>query len=103
LLRPQDDVILVTDLLDADAYPAQDLLWLYSERWGIERMFQQVTEVFGLQGLIGGTPQACIFQFAFCLLLYNMIQVVRGYLAAGQYRQPEEIRRKSCSTTCNGS
>lgn len=91
LLRPQDDVILVTDLLDADAYPAQDLLWLYSERWGIERMFQQVTEVFGLQGLIGGTPQACIFQFAFCLLLYNMIQVVRGYLAAGQYRQPEEI------------
>jgi hypothetical protein len=52
---------------------------------------KQVTEVFGLQGLIGGTPQACIFQFAFCLLLYNMIQVVRGYIAAGQYRQPEEI------------
>jgi hypothetical protein len=91
LLRPQDEFILVTDLLDADTYPAQDLLWLYSERWGIERMFQQVTEVFGLQGLIGGTPQACIFQFAFCLLLYNMIQVVRGYIAAGQYRQPDEV------------
>lgn len=91
LLRPQDDLILVTDLLDADVHPAQDLLWLYAERWGIERVFQQVTEVFGLQGLIGGTPQACIFQFAFCLLLYNMIQVVRSYIATGRYRPPEEI------------
>jgi len=92
LVRPRDeDVILVTDLLDADVYPAEDLLWLYSERWGIEQAFQKVTEVFGLQGLIGGTPQACIFQFAFCLLLYNMIQVVRGYIAEGQNREPEEI------------
>lgn len=85
------NVILVTDLLDANAYPAEDLLWLYSERWGIENVFQKVTEVFGLRGLIGGTPQACIFQFAFCLLLYNMIQVVRGYIAQGQDREPDEI------------
>lgn len=85
------DVILVTDLLDAEMYPADDLLWLYSERWGIEQMFQKVTEVFGLQGLIGGTPQACIFQLAFCLLLYNMIQVIRGYIAEGHDREPEEI------------
>jgi len=85
------DVVLATDLLDADSYPVEDLLWLYSERWGIENMFQNVTEVFGLQGLIGGTPQACIFQFAFCLLLYNMIQVVRGYIAQGQNREPDEI------------
>jgi hypothetical protein len=85
------DVVLVTDLLEADRYPAEDLLWLYAERWGIEQMFQKVTEVFGLKGLIGGTPEACIFQFAFCLLLYNMIQVVRGYVAEGQNREPEEI------------
>jgi hypothetical protein len=85
------DVVLVTDLLDANSYPAEDLLWLYLERWGIENMFQKVTEVFGLQGLIGGTPEACIFQFAFCLLLYNMIQVVRGYIAQGQDREPDEI------------
>lgn len=87
----QRDVILVTDLLDAEAYPAEDLLWLYAERWGIEQMFQQVTEVFGLQGLIGSSPKACIFQLAFCLLLYNMIQVVRGYIAQAQDRQPDEI------------
>jgi hypothetical protein len=92
LLRPEDeDVILVTDLLDADAFPAEDLLWMYSERWGIEQVFQKVTEVFGLQGLIGSTPEACIFQLAFCMLLYNMIQVVRGYIAEGRDCEPEEI------------
>ena len=84
-------LILVTDLLDADAYPAEDLLWVYGERWGIEQVFQKVTEVFGLQRLIGGTPQACIFQFAFCLLLYNLIQVLRGYLAEAHDEEPEEI------------
>jgi hypothetical protein len=85
------DVVLVTDLLDADSYPAEDLLWLYSERWGIENMFQKVTEVFSLQRLIGSSPKAGIFQFAFCLLLYNMIQVVRGYIAQGQDLRPDEI------------
>ena len=84
-------LVLVTDLLDADAYPAEDLLWLYAERWGIEQVFQKVTEVFGLQRLIGGTPKACIFQFAFCLLLYNMIQVIRGFLAEAHDVEPEDI------------
>ena len=44
-----------------------------------------------LNRLIGGTPEACIFQFAFGLLLYNMIHVVRGYIAQGQDREPDEI------------
>ena len=87
----QKPLILVTDLLGADAYPSEDLLWLYAERWGIEQVFQKVTEVFGLKRLIGGNPKACIFQFAFCLLLYNMIQVIRGYLAEAHDVEPEEI------------
>ena len=90
--RPgEKPLILVTDLLDADTYPAEDLLWLYAERWGIEQVFQKVTEVFGLKRLIGGSPKACIFQFAFCLLLYNMIQVIRGYVAEAQDLEPEEV------------
>jgi len=90
--RPgEKPLILITDLLDADEYPAEDLLWLYRERWGIEQVFQKVTEVFGLSRLIGGSPKACIFQLSFCLLLYNMIQVIRGYLAEAHDMEPEEI------------
>jgi Transposase DDE domain len=92
LQRPSEaNVAIVTDLLDADRYPAEDLLNHYLQRWGIEQVFQKVTEVFHLQGLIGGTPKATIFQFAFCLLLYNLIQVVRGYVAAHQQRETETI------------
>jgi hypothetical protein len=86
-----EDVILLTDLLDAEAYPASDLLGMYLQRWGIERMFQQVTEVFGLKGLIGTTPEATLFQFAFCMVLYNIIQVVRAYVAGEQDRPVETI------------
>jgi hypothetical protein len=92
LLRPgEEDIVLLTDLLDPDKYPAVDLLALYAQRWGIERMFQQVTEVFHLGTLIGGSPEATVFQFAFCLLLYNMIQVVRASIAATQRREPESV------------
>jgi hypothetical protein len=92
LKRPkQDDIVLITDLLDAGKYPAIDLLWLYAERWGIERVFQEVTEVFGLLPLIGTTPEAAVFQFSFCLLIYNMMQVIRGYLAQAQDREPDEL------------
>jgi hypothetical protein len=90
--RPGDEPIqVVTDLVDAGAYPAADLLPLYRERWGIERVFQQVTEVFGLQGLIGSSPRATVFQFAFCLLLYNLLQVVRAYVAQGSGHRVGEV------------
>ena len=92
LQRPgEPDVAIVTDLLDANAYPAEDLLTHYLSRWGIEQIFQKVTEVFHLQKLIGSTPKATIFQFAFCLLLYNLIQVIRGNIAALQDRETETI------------
>jgi hypothetical protein len=86
-----EDVILVTDLLDGKKYPATDLLAVYLMRWGIENMFQRVTEVFHLGRLIGGTPQATIFQASFCLLLYNVVQVIRQYIASAQDLEPEAI------------
>lgn len=80
--RPgEEDVILITDLLDADNYPAVDLLSTYLSRWGIEAAFQKITEVFHLNKLISSTPEGTIFQFAFCPLLYNMIEVLRGHVS----------------------
>jgi hypothetical protein len=92
LKRPGEaNVAIVTDLLDDKRYPAEDLLDHYMQRWGIEQIFQKVTEVFHLNKLIGSTPKATIFQFGFCLLLYNMIQLIRGYIAAHQQRNAETI------------
>jgi hypothetical protein len=108
LERPdEEDIILVTNLLDAEAIPAEQLLEVYLARWSIERVFQQVTEVFHLQQLISSSPQGAIFQFALCALLYNLIQVVRGYIAWLQSRpaaslSSEMIFRSTCDqlTAC---
>jgi len=90
--RPGEETVsLIPDLLDAAQYPASDLLSLYLARWGIERVCQQVTEGFPLQALSGTTPQGTVFQCAFCLLLYNLLQVVRAYGATAQVRPPQTI------------
>jgi hypothetical protein len=92
LYRPgEEEVAVITDLLDETLYPAQDLLEVYLMRWGIERVFQQVTEVFELQRLIGSSPQAGAFQAALCLLLYDMIQVCKAYAAQAAERKVEEV------------
>src|SRR4051812_17767289 len=85
LQRPgQEAVAVVTDLLDAAAYPAADLLAVYLGRWQIENVFQQVTEVFALRHLIGSAPRATVFQAALCLVIYNVLQLLRGYIAQGR-------------------
>jgi hypothetical protein len=92
LSRPgQEDVILVSDLLDAETYPAEDLLELYRRRWGIEQVFGQITEVFGLERFIGSSPEATVFQAAFCLLLYNLIGIVKGYVAQAAEVKTSEV------------
>jgi hypothetical protein len=77
----EEDVQLVTSLLDVEAFPAQELLELYRRRWDIEEVFQQITETFALSHLIGCTPQAILLQFSLCLLLYNLMQVIKAYVA----------------------
>jgi hypothetical protein len=94
----EEDVSLVTDLLDGALYPAADLLEAYLRRWGIERMFQRVTEVFALRTLIGSTPEAMVFQGAFCLLLYNMVQVAKAHVASSAGREPEAVSTEKLFT-----
>ncbi len=92
LERPgEKPLVLVTDLLDAERYPAEDVLEVYLQRWGIERVFQVITEVFALQHLIGSTPQGTVFQLALCLWWYNLIQVVRAYVATGAGEAVEQV------------
>lgn len=90
-LEDGQQLVLITSLTDAQAYPARDLLEVYRGRWKIEELFQQVSEVFELRRLIGCTPQAGLLQAAFCLLMYNLIQVIRGYAAQDGNRKREEV------------
>jgi hypothetical protein len=89
LERPgEEPVILVTDLLDAAAVPAVDLLQVYLTRWQIETVFQTITDVFALHHLIGCTPQATVLQASLCLVMYNVLQAFRAYAAVGRPEPP---------------
>jgi hypothetical protein len=87
-------VALLTDLLDEVLYPAEDLLATYLARWQIENVFQAITEAFELRHLIGCTPQATVFQASLCLVMYNVLQVLRGY-AAAVAPEPTEVEALS--------
>jgi hypothetical protein len=90
--RPNDEpFVIVTSLEDAERYPASDLLTLYRRRWGIETMFQQVVQTFDLRHLIGGTPQATVFQAMICLLLYNITLVIRDYVVPAAAKKSSDI------------
>jgi len=92
LVRPgKENLVLITDLLDAEAYPANDLLELYRVRWGIESVFLTVSEVFHLKHLIGSHPQAIIFQASLCMMYYNVLQVLRGLAAQTQKRATQTV------------
>ena len=82
---------VITDLLNEVEYPAEAMLLTYRSRWGIETVFHQVTDVFSLKHLIGTQPKAMLFQFSFCLLLYNALQVVRAHLASHQECEAKKI------------
>jgi len=90
--RAKDDpLIFVTSLLNADLYPAVELLTAYRSRWGIEVMFQKVVQTFDLRHLIGGTPNATVFQAMICFVLYNITLIIRDYAATAAAREPKTV------------
>jgi hypothetical protein len=90
----KDAIIVVTSLLDADRYPAVDLLETYRKRTSIEYVFERITEVFALRRLIGTTPRATLFQLSLCLILYNVLQLVRAYVAHNNRKPLERVSPK---------
>lgn len=92
VFRPgQESIIVVTNLLDATKFPAAELLEVYRHRWDIEQLFQRTTEVYNLRELISSTPQATIFQAAYCFLLSNLIVTLRAYAAQSQDMDPRDV------------
>jgi hypothetical protein len=86
-----DPFTIITSLLDAERYPANDLLLLYRQRWGLETMFQQVVQTFNLRNLISATPQATVLQAVLSLLLYNITLTVRDIVASQAEQKSQDV------------
>jgi Transposase DDE domain len=84
-------LVLLSDLLEPDRYPVDDLLETYLARWDIEGAFQAVTEVFHLRTLFSSSPRGMLAQLALCFLMYNVVHLVKGLIARARGRAERSI------------
>jgi hypothetical protein len=89
--RQTTTLVLISSLLDAAAYPVDDLLDAYLARWDIEGMFQSVTEVFNLRHLFSTHPRGMLVQLVLAFLMHNIVQVVKKIIALEQGRDERRV------------
>jgi hypothetical protein len=71
--RPES-VTLVTTLLDAHKYPAQDIAQLYARRWKIELWFRDIKTSMGMEVLRCKSPQMLHKELEMFFIAYNLIR-----------------------------
>lgn len=85
LVSPQGELsVLLTDLLDAQAYPAQELIELYFRRWRIEEYFREEKIVMDVEAFHGKTPNA-IRQELFAAAVMTVIARLMAALAEQEH------------------
>lgn len=89
-------ITIITTLLDPIAYPPEDLIALYRDRWQCELDFRSVKSVMKMDVLRCKTPQMVRKEISIHLLAYNMIRELM-YQAALRTGQP--VRRLSFKGT----
>jgi hypothetical protein len=67
-------VTLVTTLLDAQKYPAQELAFLYAQRWRVELWFRDIKTSMGMEVLRCKTPRMVHKELEMFLIAYNLIR-----------------------------
>jgi len=75
--------ILLTSLLDAKAWPAQEIVQQYAQRWNIETSYRELKqELLGSElTLRSGTPQTVMQEVWGALLAYNLIRLEMAEVA----------------------
>lgn len=75
-------IIVVTTLLDAEKYSAEELGDLFSERWYCELDLRSIKQTLGMQHLSCKTPEMVRKELWIHLLAYNLIRVRMAQAAA---------------------
>lgn len=91
--RPQT-ITLATTLLDAPAYPAEDLADLYARRWDIEVNFRHIKTTLRMEVLRGKSPDIVRKEIHVHLLAYNLIRSTIWEAAARHGLTPDRISFK---------
>lgn len=91
-------VTLVTTLLDAEAYPAEDLTDLFSQRWHCELDLRSIKQSLGMHHLKCKTPEMVRKELWAHLLAYNLIRVRMAQAAARHGAEPRKLSFSAAQT-----
>lgn len=69
-------ITLVTTLIDADAYPADELTMLYFQRWEVETDFAHLKTTLGMDVLHCETEGGVLKELTIYAIVYNLVRVV---------------------------
>ena len=85
------EVAVVTTLLDAEAYPAEDVATLYFRRWLVEVNFKHIKITMKMDVLRCETVDGVLKELAMFALVYNLVRSVTTEAARAQGVAPERI------------
>src|SRR5262245_35294859 len=85
------EVTVVTTLLDAAAYPADDVATLYFRRWLVEVNFRHIKTTMKMDGLRCETVDGVLKELAIFALVYNLVRSVTAESARVQGVAPERV------------
>jgi hypothetical protein len=69
-------ITLVTTLLDAEVYPAEDLAALYFQRWGVETDLAHLKTTLGMDVLHCETEDGVLKELQIFAIVYNLVRLV---------------------------
>ena len=87
-------VTLVTTLLDAELYPAQELIQLYARRWRLEMCLRDLKTTMGMEELRCKTPNMAEKELFAYLVAHNLIRCVMAEAVARHGAPLEQISFK---------
>lgn len=93
------NVVIVTTLLDAKKYPAEELLELFRARWHCELDLRSIKQTLGMSHSRCESPEMVRKDLWMHLLAYNLIRVRMAQAATLHQVPPRTISFKGAATT----
>jgi Transposase DDE domain len=85
------EVTLVTTLVDAEAYPAEELASLYGTRWRVEEHLKALKQTMRMDVLKCMTVDGVLKELTMYALAYNLVRVAMGEAAGRQAVVPDRV------------
>jgi hypothetical protein len=95
------DLVVVTTLLDPDAYPREEILDLYHERWHVEIDLRSIKTQMKMEILRCQTPEMVRKEIWAHLLAYNLVRKVMAQAAQEHQVTPRHLSFAGAMQTLN--